>query len=90
MLLAKREPRTSTLAKVHRALANLEAEAREASEHTRGMLERAKMVCRVMGRRRFAERAGVDASNLVHVLNDPHKLSQLMLAKLRACLTEES
>ncbi len=90
VLLGKREPRPATLAKLHRALANLEGEAREASEHARELLERAKEACRAMGQRRFAERAGVDASNLAHVLNGRRKPSQLMLENLRACLTEGS
>ncbi len=90
VLLGKREPRPATLAKLHRALANLEGEAREASEHARELLKRAKEACRAMGQRRFAERAGVNASNLAHVLNGRRKPSQLMLENLRACLTEGS
>ncbi len=90
VLCRKREPRPAMLAKLRRALANLETEAREASEHVRGVLERAKEACQVLGLRRFAERAEVDASNLARVLNGRRKPSQLILAKLRACLTEGS
>jgi len=88
VLLGKREPRPATLAKLRRALANLEAQARKASEVERGVLKRVRGMCRAMGQRRFADRAGVDSSNLAHVLNGRRKPSQLMLEKLRACLTE--
>ncbi|MDP9440315.1 MAG: helix-turn-helix transcriptional regulator, partial [Actinomycetota bacterium] len=90
VLLGKRKPRPAMLAKLRRALDNLEAEAREASEHARGVLERAKETCQVLGLRRFAEWAGVDASNLARVLNGRRSPSLPMLAKLRACLTEGS
>ncbi|PLS82777.1 MAG: hypothetical protein CYG60_23560 [Actinobacteria bacterium] len=90
VLCRKREPRPAMLAKLRRALANLETEAREANEHVRGVLERAKEACQVLGLRRFAERAEVDASNLARVLNGRRKPSQLILAKLLACLTEGS
>ncbi len=90
VLRRKRKARPATLMKLRRALVDLGTEACEASDHAKGVLERAKEACRVMGRRRFAERAGVDASNLAHVLNGRRKPSQLMLAKLQACLTEGS
>ncbi len=45
VLLGKRDPRLATLAKLHKALATPEAEARQASEHAREVLERAKAAC---------------------------------------------
>lgn len=72
------------------ALAGLEAEAREATECAREVLDRAEEACLRIGRRRFAKRARGDAANLAHELSGRRKPSQLMLEKLQASLSRGS
>ena len=83
MLLGKRVPRPATLARLHGALASLEAEDRETTEHAGEVLGRAEEACQRSGLRQTAERVGVDAANLARVLSGRRKPSELMLERLQ-------
>ncbi len=87
MLLGKRVPRPATLARLHGALASLEADARQTTEHEGEVLGRAEEACQRSGLRQTAEWAGVDAANLAHVLSGRRKPSGLVLEKLRSSLS---
>jgi transcriptional regulator with XRE-family HTH domain len=84
--LFKRRPTPATLAKLYRAVSQLEREAYEEAEHVREVLDAVRRRCQLVGVREFARRAGVDAANLVRILKGRRKPSQLMLAKLQAAL----
>ena len=86
VLLRKRRPTPGTLAKLYRAIPQLEREACEEAEHIREVLDAARRRCRLVGVREFARRAGVDSANLAKVLGGRRKPSQVMLAKLEAAL----
>jgi transcriptional regulator with XRE-family HTH domain len=75
---------------LHVAVSGLERITNEETEGTRDMLAKARRHCKLKGLRRFARRTGVDPANLARVLKGGRKPSPLMLAKLRAILTEKS
>jgi transcriptional regulator with XRE-family HTH domain len=89
ILSGKRRPTPATLAKLYRALPRLEQEASEEPELVREVLEGVKRRCQLIGVRRFAKRAGVDAANLAKVLSGRRRPSQAMLAKVQAALAQD-
>ena len=89
MLLGKRNPSPSTLAKLCIAVSRLQRAEREELEHTGGVLDEVRWHCQITGLRDFARRAGIGPSNLTRVLKGQSKPRQVTLAKLRALLAEE-
>lgn len=87
-LIRERRPTPATLARLYRAVSQLEREASQEAEHVREMLDAVRRRCQLLGAREFARRAGVDSANLAKVLGDRRKPSQLMLAKLQATLVQ--
>jgi transcriptional regulator with XRE-family HTH domain len=79
-------PTPATLARLYRAVSQLEREASKEAEHVREVLEAVRRRCRLVGVREFARRAGIDAANLARVLQGRRKPSQLMLAQLEGAL----
>jgi len=90
VLLGKRSPSPSTLAKLCMAVSRLQRAQSEEADRTRSVLDDVRLRCRLTGLRRFARRAGVDPANLNGVLKGRTRPSLLMLAKLQALLAEES
>jgi transcriptional regulator with XRE-family HTH domain len=86
VLLRKRRPTPATLAKLYRAISQLERVASEESEHIRKVLAAVRRRCKLIGVREFARRAGVDSANLAKVLSGRREPSPMMLAKLEAAL----
>jgi transcriptional regulator with XRE-family HTH domain len=86
ILRGKRRPSSATLAKLYRALPLLQREALEEAELAQEVLEAVRQGCDVIGVRRFARRAGVDAANLAKILSSRRRPSRAMLAKLEAAL----
>jgi transcriptional regulator with XRE-family HTH domain len=86
VLLRKRRPTPATLAKLYRAVSQLEREVSEEAVHVREVLDAIRKRCRLIGVREFARRAGVDSANLAKVLSGRREPSPMMLAKLEAAL----
>jgi transcriptional regulator with XRE-family HTH domain len=86
ILIGKLRPTPVTLAKLYRALPLLQREALEEAELAQEVLEAVRQGCDVIGVRRFARRAGVDAANLAKILSSRRRPSRAMLAKLEAAL----
>ena len=86
ILRGKRRPNPATLANLYRALPLLQREALEEAELAQEVLEAVRQGCDVIGVRRFARRAGVDAANLAKILSSRRRPSRAMLAKLEAAL----
>jgi transcriptional regulator with XRE-family HTH domain len=79
----------STLRKLSRAAAQLEAADREQVERVQDLLEKVRERCQHIAMRKFAAQAGVDAANLYRVLCGRRKPSQAMLAKLEIILAQD-
>jgi len=90
VLLGKRSPSPSTLAKLCMAVSCLERAGREEAEQTQGVLDEGRRCRELEGLRRFARRARIDPANLNRALEGRTKPSPLTLAKLQALLAEES
>jgi transcriptional regulator with XRE-family HTH domain len=90
VLLGKRQPNPSTLAKLSLAIYRLQKVERDETEQTQNVLDRVRKHCEGSGLRRFARRAGVDPANLASVLKGRRKPGRLMLAKLQAFLAQVS
>jgi predicted transcriptional regulator len=80
------EPSPATLAKLHRAVPQMETSARGQAEHVQEVLEAVRKRCQRIGVREFAKRAGIDRANLTHVLSGQRQTSEAMLAKLELAL----
>jgi transcriptional regulator with XRE-family HTH domain len=89
VLLGKRSPSPSTLAKLCVAVSRLERAGTEEAEQTKGVLGEARRYRKIEGLRKFARRAGIDPANVNRVLKGRRKPSRLMLAKLRATLVRD-
>jgi hypothetical protein len=86
VLLDKRNPSPSTLAKLCMAVSRLRRAESEEADQANIVLEEARRNCEFECLRQFARRAGVDPANLNGVLKGRRRLSQLMLAKLQVTL----
>lgn len=87
VLCGKREPTSTTLEKLYRAVPRMEAVACEQAEHIQKVLKQAEEMCQRIGLRRFTEKARIDAANLAHVMNGQRRPSRMMLAKLEIALS---
>jgi hypothetical protein len=86
VLLRKHRSTPVTLAKLYRAISQLEREASEEAEHVREVLDVVRRRCRLVSVREFARQAGVDGANLAKLLSGRREPSPMMLAKLEAAL----
>ena len=89
VLLGKRRPSPSTVAKLGAAASRLQRAESEEAEQTERVLDEVRRHCELTGLRRFVRRARIDPANLNRVLKGRRKPSRLMLAKLQALLAEE-
>jgi len=86
VLCGKRGLASATLEKLYRTVPGMEAADREQAEHVQEILDAVREQCQRFGVRQFAERAGVDAANLAHILSGRRKLSQITQTKLDVTL----
>jgi len=84
ILRGERRPRPETLAKLVRAVPQLEDAERERVEHERAVLETVRERCQEQSLRQFAAGAGIHYPHLTEVLAGRRRPSQVMLAKLKA------
>jgi transcriptional regulator with XRE-family HTH domain len=89
VLLAKRQPNPSTLAKLRMAVSRLQRSESDEADQTKTVLDEVRRQCKDSSLRRFAARAGIDPANLNRVLKGRSKPSVLMLAKLRSVLAQD-
>ena len=90
MLLGKRYPKPSTLAKLCVAVSRLHRAEREEVEQEQDVLDEVRRHCQLTSLRDFARRAGIDPANLARVLKGRSKPSRVMLVRLEATLTRAS
>ncbi len=90
VLLSKRHPQPSTVAKLRVAVFRLQRAELEEAEQTKSVLEEVGRHGKLKGLRHLARRAGIDPANLNRVLKGRGSPSRLMMAKLQALLAEES
>ena len=86
VLLGKRRPSPSTVAKLGAAASRLRRVESEEAEQTERVLDEVRRHCELTGLRRFARRARIDPANLNRVLKGRGEPSRLVLAKLQALL----
>jgi transcriptional regulator with XRE-family HTH domain len=90
VLVGKRNPSLSTLAKLCVGISRLQRAERDEAEQAKSVLEAVRRHCQRTGLRDFARRSEIDPANLVRVLNIRRKPGRLMLAKLQATLARDS
>jgi len=89
VLLGKRCPSSSTLAKLCMAVSRLRRSERDEAEQMRSVLEEVRRHCKLKGLRRFARQAGIDPGNLNRVLRGRVRPSVSILGKLQATLARD-
>jgi transcriptional regulator with XRE-family HTH domain len=89
VLLGKRRPSPSTLAKLCMAVLRLQRSGRDEAENSRSVLDKVRRHCELKGLRQFARKVGIDLANLNRVLKGRGEPSRSMLAKLQASLVRD-
>lgn len=85
----KQKVSPTSLIRLYHAVSQLKKAAYEQEKHEQEILDEVRESCKKTSIRRFAKRAGMDAANLSHVLNNNREPSPAMLALLTAAITRE-